>query len=397
MNTMANELESAIERLQSCLAVVDSERCSSANCAGRILADDLLADRDSPASNVSAMDGYAVRMADIQPENRLPVLGTVPAGRPTIRLSAQGAVRVFTGALVPAESEAVLRREDVRELGDAIEIPTDLIRPPCGEHIRLRGENLAAGEVVLRRGTIINSVAMGALACFAEEITNVRRRVRVTILNTGDELVETGRPAEAWQIRDSNGPVLETWLGQLPWVQLLGRRRVVDSAEATEAALREAISRSDAVLLTGGVSMGDADYVPRAIEGMGGQILFHRLPLRPGKPVLGACCQGKLVMGLPGNPVSVTVTSRVFGEPLLRYLAGIIPTSPALPRLSLVNPDQKVLSLTWFRMVRFEERGLTLVENQGSGDLVSLARSNGVIAVPPNTPTDSTPFPFIAW
>ncbi len=142
--------------------------------------------------------------------------------------------------------------------------------------------------------------------------------------------------------------------------------------------------------------MGDADFVPEAIESLGGEIAFHRLPIRPGKPVLGASLDGKLILGLPGNPVSVAVTSRTIGQPLLAHLAGSTHELPSL-LVTLANPDDNQLPLVWHRLVRINSGGQAeLVDGKGSGDIVSLARSDGFVVVPPER-FGPGPWPFVAW
>jgi molybdopterin molybdotransferase len=224
---------------------------------------------------------------------------------------------------------------------------------------------------------------MGAVATFAPVQLTVQRRVRVVVLNTGDELACIGGHVEPWQIRDSNGPLLETWLKQLPWIDFVCRKHVGDKLHSIQSAIAAHLPHADAIVLTGGVSMGDADFVPEAIAKLDGEVVFHRLPIRPGKPVLGAHLDGKLILGLPGNPVSVAVTSRVIGLPLLRKLAGIVPTEASLERCELANADDKTLSLMWYRLVKIgPDSQVRLIDTQSSGDLVSLALSDGFVEIP---------------
>jgi molybdopterin molybdotransferase len=162
---------------------------------------------------------------------------------------------------------------------------------------------------------------------------------------------------------------------------LVHQSRVQDNLVETRRALSVACEQSDVVILTGGVSAGDTDFVPEAIIDLGGDIVFHRLPIRPGKPVLAGFVNETLVIGLPGNPVSTTITARVIAEPLLERLAGLS-RRPDL-WLTLVQSDEKTLNLIWYRLIRLQDRGASLVGSRGSGDLVSLALSNGFVEVPP--------------
>ena len=375
----------AIARLAERLARVEVEPFFTTYASGRVLAEPLLADRDSPAVDVSAMDGYAIRMADLSSarDSTMRVAGVAPAGAAPVALPPSEAVRIFTGAAVPAEADCVVRREDTDEGLEEVKFRVAAESLRTGQNIRRRGENIRAGQVVLARGVVLSAPVMGAVATFAPMQLLVQKRVRVAVLNTGDELAEVGEAVKPWQIRDSNGPLLEAWLGQLPWIELVGRRHVGDSLESVMAAIAEQLPHADAILLTGGVSMGDTDFVPEAIAKLGGEIVFHRLPIRPGKPVLGASLSGKLLLGLPGNPVSVAVTSRVIGLPLLRKLAGIAPIEEKQPRCLLSEADEKKLSLVWYRLVKVADDGkVSLVDSQGSGDLVSLAQSDGFVEVP---------------
>lgn len=374
-------VEAAIAKLSEKLRVVSSERVAMEQILGRILAEDLLADRDSPALDVSGMDGYAVRIGDVS-AIPLPVQATIAAGSPPISLLPGHAIRIFTGAPVPAEADCVVRREDTEENEQQVKFCVPVSSLLVGQHIRRRGENIRRDRLVLPGGTWIDAATIGAMASFGPRSVSVRRKVRLAILNTGDEICAPGAIVTDWQIRDSNGPTLAAWLATMPWVEVVARRRIDDSLAGVREALSENIAECDAILLTGGVSMGDADFVPTAIDALGGETVFHHLPLRPGKPVLGACLNGKLLLGLPGNPVSVAVTSRVFGSPLLHRLAGCS-TPTRRPLVTLSHVDDKRLDLIWYRLVHINAQGaIELVTTQGSGDIVSLSHSCGFVEVP---------------
>jgi molybdopterin molybdotransferase len=375
-------IAAAIEQLSGRLQPVAAELVPLAQAAGRVLAEELLADRPSPALDVSAMDGYALQLRDGMPTT-LPVQSTAAAGAPPQTLNPGHAIRIFTGAAVPAGANCVVRREDTAEQPTEVRLTIPVESLLSGHNIRRQGENSPQGAKLLERGTRIDSVGIAAVASFGAHDIRVYRKLRVAILNTGDELAQPGAAVQAWQIRDSNGPTLAAWLSQLPWVETVARQRVGDTLQSVQEALAAQLQQCDAVILTGGVSMGDTDYVPAAIESLGGEIVFHRLPIRPGKPVLGAVLGGKLILGLPGNPVSVAVTARVFGEALLSKLAGCAGAAPR-PSVQLAQTDGKCLDLTWFRLVSIESSGeIRLTQTQGSGDLVSLSHSCGFVEIPP--------------
>lgn len=386
-------VHAAIKKLADCLTTVSSERVGNVEVVGRVLANPLLADRDSPALNVSAMDGYALRLEDVG-KKTLPVSNTIPAGSSPIAIPAGSAVRIFTGAPTPPNAGCVIKREDVVEKADEITLNESNIR--AGLNIRLQGENAKAGQLLLNTASLIGASEVAAVASFGSSQVEVFKRLRVSILNTGDELVPAGQPVQPWQIRDSNGPTLNAWLTGLPFVQPSQPKHVGDTLAEVETALLDALEQSDVVLLTGGVSMGDTDYVPDAIRNIGGNVCFHRLPIRPGRPVLGAHRDGKLILGLPGNPVSVAVTSRVIGLPLLQHMSGLT-NPPVLETRHVTNADSKTLHLLWFRLVTETTGGyLEFTASRGSGDLVSLAQSSGFVEIPAGE-SGPGPWPFHSW
>ncbi len=388
-------LAAAIEKLSALLRPVDVQQALIADVVGRVLAADLIADRDCPALDMSAMDGYALRLSEDLPAT-LPVQATAAAGIEPLTLLPDHAIRIFTGAVVPAGADCVVRREDTLEQPYRVQLTIPVGELQLGQNIRRRGENAPQGACLLPRGTLVDAASIPAVASFGAETLAVYRPLRVAVLNTGDELAEPGSPVAAWQIRDSNGPTLTAWLAGLRWIETARRQRVGDTLQQVQAALAAQLEHSDAILITGGVSMGDTDYVPAAIQSLGGQIVFHRLPIRPGRPVLGAILDGKLIIGLPGNPVSVAVTARVVAEPLLRKMAGF---GAAAPRLAvrLAETDSRRLDLTWFRLVTIDASGaIHLAKSRGSGDLVSLSLSHGFVEISAGA-DGCGPVPLTLW
>lgn len=387
----------AIALMLDRLDAVGDETVAWDEAAGRVLAEPIVTDRPSPAADVSAMDGYAVRLADTDGATTLPITDRCLPGRPAPDMTPRGTVQIMTGAVVPSDADAVVKREDVTEHDDRIELAADLAIEH-GQNIRRRGENEAAGVTVVDAGTPIDTAVTAALVSFGAAEVRVRRKVRVAIITTGDELLAPGAPAADYQIRDSNGPTLHAMFAPVPWIEVVDRRHVRDEPGALGDAITEALAGCDALLLTGGVSAGTHDFVPSELAKAGCDIAFHKLPIRPGRPLLGAIGPGgQLVMGLPGNPVSVMCTTRRIGLPLLRRRAGFAVTDEAAPRVGLTEHDGRPLHLWWYRPVTLGPDGrATLAPNKGSGDLVSAARSDGFVELPPQR-DDTGPFAYYPW
>lgn len=389
----------ALGLLLSRLGPVGSEQVEAGAANGRVLAAPVEADRDSPPCDVSAMDGYAVRLEDLPAGGKpLAVAGEVLIGQEPPPLRAGMALRIYTGSAVPPEAQAVLPREDVIEHADAIELRAGLAAPSPGQHIRRRGENLAGGQVACKAGVPVTPAIAGLLSGIGAVRVTVHRKVRVAVLVTGNELAEGAGAIAPWQIRDSNGPALASLFGACPWARVILRQRVGDDLAATRAAIAQALQDADALVLTGGVSMGMHDYVPEAIRAAGGTELFHKIPIRPGKPLLGAVGPaGQVILGLPGNPVSAQVTARRFAMPALRRLAGFHQSTECAPLVNVRDAEGQTIGMWWYRPIYFTGPGeVELAPNRGSGDFIGVARSDGFVEVPPRTITAGVR-PFWSW
>jgi len=294
---------------------------------GRVLAQDVVADRDSPAADVSAMDGYAVRLSHLKAGVEIPVGGESQPGGPPPTITDDAVVRIFTGAIVPPGAQAVVRREDTIESAGTIRWRDAALETRSGENIRFAGENIRGGEVFLTAGTLLQSPQSAALENFGVTATRVHARVRTAVLTTGNELPTktSGRVDELppWKIRNSNLVAIRAILQSKSWSAPPSTLHAEDDSNALRDQLRQALRTSDVVILTGGVSMGDHDYVPEVVRESGAEIVFHKLPIRPGKPILAAISRdGKLILGLPGNPVSATMGFVRFGMPWLAKISG---------------------------------------------------------------------------
>jgi molybdenum cofactor synthesis domain-containing protein len=313
------------------------------------------------------------------------------------------AMRIVTGAPVPLGADAIVKHEDLIESdGRArLRVPADSIKPSA--HIRRRGENVNANAEVLHAGNVISGPAVGALASFGVGEVPVHRLVRVAIISTGDELVSVGASPMDWQLRDGNSPALTAMLGARHWIEVHSVTHVRDDGDQLTAALREAAANADAIVLSGGVSMGHRDFVHSAVRALGARTIFHGLPQRPGKPMLAAVLRREggretlPILGLPGNPVSVLVTCRRLAIPILGRLAGVAASAfDGTPR-TLAEPDDARIDLWWHRAVSQDaDRGLRLIANRSSGDFAAVAGSAGFVEIPPGE-SGTGPWPFFAW
>lgn len=390
--------DEAIRRLADQLSIVSAENITG-DCTGRVTSADILADRDSPAADVSAMDGYAIRLADLETSEDISVEGESVPGAPPPAMPASGVIRIFTGAIVPSGCDAVVKREDTIESAQTIRLSDSAMRTSIGEHIRRAGENAVEGSTVVPRGTLITSAVRATMANFGADNPEVFSRVRVTVLTTGDEVGSFDRvEPKPWQLRNSNQVAVASLLSNKIWIHARPPIHGKDDREKLASTLAEQLKASDAIIMTGGVSMGDYDFVPDIIRDVGGKIIFHGLPIRPGKPILGAATMdGKLILGLPGNPVSATVGCHRFAIPLLARMSGQVNWLSSNPMIYLDNAGDKTIPLHWFRLVRVIDHGKAQpIESKGSGDLVSLGQSSGFVEMPQNA-KGAGPWPYHAW
>jgi molybdopterin molybdotransferase len=307
---------------------------------GRVLAEDLRAPVALPPFFNAAVDGYAFRHADLAPEGptRLPVAGRLQAGEAGAPVAPGTAVRIFTGAPMPDGADTVMMQEDAREEAGAVVLPPGLRR---GANCRPAGEDVALGEVALAEGRRLGPAEIGLAAALGLAVLPVRRRVRVGVFSTGDELAEPGGVLGAARTYDSNRFTLMALLASLP-AEAVDLGILPDDAAATARALAAAAATHDLLLTSGGVSTGEADHVRAAIEA-GGRLVFWRLAVKPGRPAAmgvlpkagpGFETGGTPVVGLPGNPVAAVVTFLHLARPLVLRLAGAAPDP--LPRFAAV-------------------------------------------------------------
>ncbi|APX75981.1 molybdopterin molybdotransferase MoeA [Achromobacter insolitus] len=363
-----------------------SEEVSLADAAGRVLAADLTATVDIPPADNSAMDGYALRVADWGAGVRLPIQQRCYAGEMPEPLKPGHAIRLFTGSLIPEGADTVVMQEDTVEADGQVEIS----RPPApGQHIRRRGEDTLAGAPLLAAGTVLEAAHVALMASQGLARVQVFGQLRVGILTTGDELVLPGQPRAAEQIYNSNGPMLAALargMGALP-VHVLHAR---DTEADLLAAFKTLLADCDLVLSVGGVSVGERDLVKPALAALGGELSLWKVRMKPGKPVALAQIDGKPVVGLPGNPVSAYAVYTLLVTPLIRRMQGRDALFPPISQLPLRTEHPRQDSREEFLRVqrRLADDGsaeLVPYGHQGSGVISSLPWATGLARLPADT------------
>jgi molybdopterin molybdotransferase len=353
---------------------------------GRYLAEPVTARRTHPAADLSAMDGFAVAAGDMA--GPWQVIGESAAGHPFRGEVSRGkAVRISTGAMMPAGAGAVILQEDLNRESDTVTLTGEPPRPP-EKHIRHCGLDFTLGASVLAAGTRVGP-AQAALAISAgHSHLAVRRVPRVAVLDSGDELAVDFDSCEQHQIPASNGVMLAAMVRALPCeVDRLGP--VPDDMNAMAAALERA-SEADVIVTSGGASVGDHDLVRPALAAWGARLDFWRVAIKPGKPILVATRGPQLVIGLPGNPVSSHVTAYLFLLPLLRRLLGAADPLPRRFRAPLASPLKASGSRREFLRANWDGESITALAIQDSGALAPLAASNVLIDRPAGTPAAAT-------
>ncbi|NJB86432.1 molybdopterin molybdotransferase [Lewinella marina] len=358
------------------------ERVALSRSGGRVLRQRVYADRDQPPFDRVAMDGIAYDYsAYAAGQRRFPVAHLAPAGRAPRPLEDPGkCVEVMTGAPLPPGTTTVIRYEDLQREGEAFLLPDGLTD---GNSIHRRGSDARAETLMMEPGRVIGPAELAVLATYGVTKVAVSRRPRVAIASTGDEVIDPGVPPEPHQIRSSNvyqlaglfrAVSIEPTLGHLP-----------DAADQGQAILKALLKDHDLLLLSGGVSKGKLDHVPDWLAAAGVECLFHRVAQRPGKPLWVGRSTGTMVFALPGNPVSSLVGAVAYVGPWLRRQLGL--TEPRT-EVALAEAVEFAPELTLFRAVRVSPAGGRYlahpVTSGGSGDLVSLLRTDGFAVLPPD-------------
>jgi molybdopterin molybdotransferase len=358
--------------------LVEPEMIELIDATGRTLADDVIAQMDVPPADNSAMDGYAIRLADWPDTGRgMPISQRITAGSVPVELEPGSAARIFTGAEVPPGADSVVMQENCEETGGMLRI---LQLPVPGANIRRRGQDLAKGQKVLSRGQRLRPQDLGLAASLGLAQIPVFRRLTVAVMSTGDELREPGDRLEPGEIYNSNRYTMKSQLGAWGFKVIdMGVAR--DDPDAVREMMTRAAGMADVVITSGGVSVGEEDHVKAVVESLG-TIDLWRIAVKPGKPfAFGQVC-GKPFIGLPGNPVSVFATLLVIARPYLFACQGNADTQVhAVPHTALFerNGSQREEYLR----VRDTGRGLELFPNQSSGVLYSTTWGDGLVRQAP--------------
>ncbi len=374
------DFELARQRILEQVKPLDSELVPVAEADGRVLSEDLLSGVDLPPFDYSAMDGYAVRVADFSGTGpwRLPVSAEQRAGGGAQGLVAGSAARIFTGAPMLDGADSVIMQEDAERVGDDVTFQS---APRAGSHVRRRGEDLAHGAVALTAGTRLNPFRLGLAAALDRAEVRVSRRPRVALLCTGDELRDAGSAARPGSIPDSNGPSLSA-LARRAGADVRRLPRTSDDLDETRAALKGALAECDVLLTVGGVSVGDHDVVKQALEAEGVNIDFWKVKIKPGKPLAFGRKGSAFVLGLPGNPVSAQLTLCLFGLPLLRALQGDAAAVPQVTEVRMATAITQKPGRLGFYRAKLVGGVAHVHANQASGAPTSMAQADVLVMVP---------------
>ena len=375
--------QKVIEVVTARLRTSASELADIGQAFGRILADQVVADRDYPPFDRSARDGFAVRAVDLSGQaGTLEIIGEIKAGDTFTGAVGPGqCAQMMTGAAVPPGADAVVMIEHTRPSKSRVEIQRSI---DPGQNIVRRGTEAKAGQVLLAAGARLGYAELALAAQVGQHRLQVFQRPRVAILSTGDEVVGVEDKPGPFQIRNSNGvalAILTTLAGAEP-VQL---GNAPDRHEALRAGIERGLE-ADLLVLSGGVSMGKYDLVEVVLRELGAEFFFSGVAIRPGRPAVFGACRGNFVFGLPGNPVSTMVTFELFVLPALDILGGTAPRPLPLCRAKLAAPVRQTAALTHFLPAQLEwndgEPRVCELPWQGSGDIVALAQANCYLVVP---------------
>ena len=384
----------ACDLLTAAVTVAKTEHVPLESAGGRVLRQEIHADRDFPPFDRVMMDGFAMRAVDFEEGREFVLSGTAPAGRPAVELpsTALSCIEVMTGAPLPLGADCIVPVEETSRDGERIRVSPNFEVVPR-RYVHAAGSDARAGECLLKPGVLLGSREIGVAASCGAAMVEISQLPRIAILPTGDELVAVDVIPEAHQIRQSNGHAIRAAL------TLAGHTAELHATledEADAEALRGILENNDWLIITGAVSKGARDFVPALLDSLGCRCLFHGVAQRPGKPAgcwLGPA--GQVVMALPGNPVSALTGLHAFVLPSLAVASG-----RPLPRPRLAVPAGRLDGLpgmTQHLPVKLSDDGRAHAAPTGnSGDLIGLLRSDGFVTIPPRGELAAA-FPYTPW
>jgi molybdopterin molybdotransferase len=387
MFTYQQARETVIRRLQAIPRTPGTETIPLREAMSRVLARDILSDRDYPPFHRSIRDGYAVRAEETHSDAQLKCIDELKAGdTPTTCVAPGTCIQIMTGAALPDGADAVIMLEHTSREGNAVHLDR-AVRP--GQHVVRRGSEQAAGQTVLSAGTRIGFAEIAAAAQVGAANPVVTHKPRIAILSTGDEVVDFTSTPGPFQIRNSNSVSLAAQVGLTGGAPVvLGNAR--DSLDDLRARITAGLE-ADALILSGGVSMGKYDLVEPVLSEFAAEIVFDAVAIRPGKPAVFALCKGKPVFGLPGNPVSTMVTFDLFVRPAIDILSDAEPRPLPFIEATLTASLSEKAGLTHFLPAKLTWRSdkahVSSIPWQGSGDVVAMAHANCLLVVPADRET----------
>jgi molybdopterin molybdotransferase len=400
--SLAEALDKIRQRVRPVLAC---ERLPIRDCLGRVNNEAVKSPHNVPSSPNSAMDGYAIAIASLEQDaiTELDDIGTAYAGAPFDGSCGPGqCVRIMTGALIPQGTDAVIMQEQA-EQSDSGKVRIDA-EHRVGENIRQAGEDVQQGETVIEAGARLSPADLGVLASLGLAQLQVKRKPVVAFFSTGDELVAVGEPLEPGKIHDSNRYSLHGMLSTMA-VDIVDLGVVRDDLDSMREVLSRASTQADLIISTGGVSVGEADFIKPALEELG-TTEFWKIAIKPGRPLTFGQIDASIFMGLPGNPVAVMVTFSQFVVPAIHALAGANPQRPALFRARALDKMRKKPGRYEFQrgiagMDENNEWQVARTGQQGSGILTSMSRANCFIVLPDDNagvePGDQVSIQFFDW
>lgn len=370
--------------------ITETEKLPLTEAQGRILAEGLSSTIEVPPHNNSSMDGYAVRSADLadSSEKLLPISQRIPAGVMGSELKVGTVARIFTGAPIPAGADAVVMQEvctlvgegESEGIGSAVKITGPV---PAGKNIRNAGEDIKTGDAILKAGIKLKPQDIGLAASVGIGEVSVYKRLRVGIFFTGDELREPGETLEAGQIYNSNRHTMRGLLENLN-CEIIDLGTVEDTLEATKAAMLKAAEQTDLIITSGGVSVGEEDYIRIALEEIG-QLDMWRINIKPGKPLAFGKVGNTPFLGMPGNPVSVFATFCIFARPFILQKQGASETKANSFMVPAAFEWEKAGKRHEYVRAKTEDGVIKIFPHQGSGVLTSTSWANGLAIIPADT------------